>query len=182
MLGALSKCLASINSYRPQEMSKHKPGFPRVGKKGKETRFSSRIAGCGCDCDPAWSVEPPVALRAGCWVHTDPPACDPVLSQGKRKVPGLSSTRVMEIWLPWAFLLPCSVRDGRDPQLAPRPSPQFTTCTRGESPWPCREDGGFCCRFCCHVLSCLVLRAMMSAGLQQAQGWCVLVCAKSLAL
>lgn len=106
MLGALSKCLASINSYRPQEMSKHKPGFPRVGKKGKETRFSSRIAGCGCDCDPAWSVEPPVALRAGCCVHTGLAACDPVLSQGKRKVPGLSSTRVMEIWLLWAFQLP----------------------------------------------------------------------------
>lgn len=87
-------------------MSKHKPGFPGVGKKGKETRFSSRIAGCGCDCDPAWSVEPPVALRAGCCVHTGLAACDPVLSQGKRKVPGLSSTRVMEIWLPWAFLLP----------------------------------------------------------------------------
>lgn len=36
MLGALSKCLANINSYRPQEMSKYKPGFPRVGKKGRD--------------------------------------------------------------------------------------------------------------------------------------------------
>lgn len=137
-------------------MSKHKPGFPRVGKKGKETRFSSRIAGCRCDCDPAWSIEPPVALRAGCWVHTGPAACDPVLSQGKRKVPGLSSTRVMEIWLPWAFLLPWTGSSAHPQAIA---SVHFTV----------------------HHTS-LVLRAMTSAGLQQAQGWRVLVCAKSLAL
>lgn len=136
MLGALSKCLANINSYRPQEMSKYKPGFPRVGKKGRDQiqqqNRELRVRGVTVTQRGALGRWWPCMLDAVCTqvrlrvIPRDPGDEEGVWAEQHQGYGDLAS-----VGLPAAIFSP----HGRMFISPPRPSPPFTACTRrGISP------------------------------------------------